>query len=268
VDRVDALSSDGEGRALDPQDRSGGVEDVYEVPAEIREASFPMARRGYSCEAVDAYVERVNRVMAEQTSPRTAVRQALDRVGDQVGGILQRAREAAEEITTAAHKEAAEVAARTKADATEMVVQARAQAERERTQAQKTVAQARAAAESIVAQANAEAAETRQRTEEELIALQEQARARLAELRADTDVVWSERSRLLDSTHETAARLEAIATKAAMQFRRTDGEPKPEQAVVAAEPGGDMAAKRRPRSAAGGGAAAAKGRNGTPPPDR
>ena len=253
---------------MDPQERGGSVEEVYEVPAEIREASFPLARRGYSCEAVDAYVVRVNRVMAEQTSPRAAVRQALDRVGDQVGGILQRAREAAEEITTAAHKEAAEVAARTKADATEMVVQARAQAERERAGAQKTVAQARAAAESIVAQANAEAAETRQRTEEELIALQEQARARLVELRADTDVVWAERSRLLDSTRETAARLEAIATKAAMQFTRAENEPKPEPAtVVAAEPGSDMAAKRRPRSAAGGGAAA-RGRNGTSHPGR
>jgi DivIVA domain-containing protein len=250
---------------LDPQERGSGVEEVQELPAEIREASFPMARRGYSCEAVDAYVVRVNRVFAEQTSPRAAVRQALDRVGDQVGGILQRAREAAEEITTAAQKEAVEIAARTRADATELVLQARAQAERERSQAQKTVAQARAAAESIVAQANAEAAETRQRTEEELTALQEQARARLVELRADTDVVWSERSRLLDSTHETAARLEAIATKAAMQFTRAESEPRPESAVVAVEPGGDVAAKRRPRAGAGGGAPGAKGRNGTSP---
>lgn len=254
---------------MDPQERGSGVEEIQELPAEIREASFPLARRGYDCDAVDAYVVRVNRAFAEQTSPRAAVRQALDRVGDQVGGILQRAREAAEEITTAAHKEAAEVAARTKADATELVVQARAQAERERTQAQKTVAQARAAAESIVAQANAEAAETRQRTEEELTLLQEQARARLAELRADTDVVWSERSRLLDTTHETAARLEAIATKAAMQFTRTESEPKPAQAaVVAVEPGGDVAAKRRPRAGAGGGAPQAKGANGTSPQAR
>jgi DivIVA domain-containing protein len=245
---------------LEPRERGSGVEEVYEVPAEIREASFPLERRGYSREAVDAYVSRVNRVIAEQSSPRAAVREALDRVGDQVGGILQRAREAAEEIMTAAHKEAAEIAARTNAEAAELVVQARAQAERERAGAQKTVAQARAAAESIVAQANAEAAETRQRAEEELTALQEQARARLAELRADTEVVWSERSRLLDSTRETAARLEAVATRAAMQFTRTEPEPTAEQAaVVAAEPGGDVAAKRRSRA----GAPPAKGRNGT-----
>jgi DivIVA domain-containing protein len=252
---------------------SGSGEELHDVPAEIREVSFPLALRGYSCEVVDAYVDRVNRVIADlevRRSPRAAVRQALDRVGDQVGGILQRAREAAEEITSTAHQEGEEIAARAKAEAAELVVQASAQADRERMQAQKTLAQARAAAESAVKQANAEAAETRRRTEEELTALQEQAQARLAELRSDTDVVWSERLRLLDSTRETAARLEAIATKAAMQFARTETAPKPAEraAVVAVEPGGDVAAKRRPRATAGGGQPQAKGRNGTSPQGR
>jgi DivIVA domain-containing protein len=252
------------------QERGNGVEELHEVPAEIREVSFPMARRGYSCDVVDAYVHRVNRVIADlevQRSPRAAVRQALDRVGDQVGGILQRARE---EITTGAHQEADEITARAKAEAAELVVQASAQADRERKQAQKTLAQARAAAETVVTQANTEAAETRRRTETELTALQEQAQTRLSELRSDTDVVWSERLRLLDSTRETAARLEAIATKAAMQFARTETQPKQQEqaSVVAVEPSGDVAAKRRPRAGAGGEAAPARGRNGTTPRDR
>ncbi len=253
------------------QERGNGVEELHDVPAEIREVSFPLALRGYSCEVVDAYVDRVNRVISDlevRRSPRAAVRQALDRVGQQVGGILQRAREAAEEITTAAHQEAEEIGARAKAEAAELVVQAGAQADRERMQAQKTLAQARAAAETMVAQANAEAAAVRRRSEEELAALQEQAQTHLAELRSDTDIVWSERLRLLDSTRETAARLEAIATKAAMQFARTEAEPKPEPAsVVAVEPG-DMAAKRRPRTAPAGPAAPGKGRNGTTPRGR
>jgi len=237
------------------QERGNGVEELHDVPAEIREVSFPLALRGYSCEVVDAYVDRVNRVISDlevRRSPRAAVRQALDRVGDQVGGILQRAREAAEEITTAAHQEAEEITARAKAEAAELVVQAGAQADRERKQAGKTLAQARAAAETMVAQANAEASETRRRSEEELNALEEQAQTRLAELRSDTDIVWSERLRLLDNTRETAARLEAIATKATMQFARAEVEPKPaseQPAVVAVEPSGDMAAKRRQRAA-------------------
>jgi DivIVA domain-containing protein len=254
------------------QERGNGVEELHDVPADIREVSFPLALRGYSCEVVDAYVDRVNRVIADlevRGSPRAAVRQALDRVGDQVGGILQRAREAAEEITTAAHQEADEITARAKAEAAELVVSAGAQADRERVQAQKTLAHARAAAETMVAQANAEASETRRRSEEELNAFEEQAQTRLAELRSDTDIVWSERLRLLDSTRETAARLEAIATKATTQFARTEAEPRPEQAaVVAVEPGGDMAAKSRPRSGRPGGPAAAKGRNGTTPRGR
>jgi DivIVA domain-containing protein len=224
-------------------------EEQYEVPADIRDASFPFALRGYSSEAVDAYVARVNAELEVRSSPRAAVRDALDRVGEQVGGILQRAREAAAEVTAAAQREAAEITARARNEATALVSQARAQADRERMQAQEALAQARAAAEAIVGQANAEAAETRRRTEHELAALHEEAKARLAGLRADTAAVWGERVRLLDSTRETAARLEALVTKAGMEFSPGEKEPTREQpAVVAVEPGGDVAAKRRPRT--------------------
>jgi len=170
------------------EERDDG-EEQYEVPADIREASFPLALRGYSSEAVDAYVARVNAELEVRSSPRAAVREALDRVGEQVGGILQRAREAATEVTTAAHREAAEITADARAEAADLVAQARAQADRERTQAQEALAQARAAAETIVGQANAEAAETRRRTEQELTALHEQAKARLAGIRSDTAAV-------------------------------------------------------------------------------
>jgi len=71
---------------LDAPEGGNGVEELYEMPAEIREASFPLALRGYSCEAVDAYVKRVIAELEVQRSPRAAVRQALDRVGEQVGG--------------------------------------------------------------------------------------------------------------------------------------------------------------------------------------
>jgi DivIVA domain-containing protein len=229
------------------EERDDG-EEQYEVPADIREASFPLALRGYSSEAVDAYVARVNAELEVRSSPRAAVREALDRVGEQVGGILQRAREAATEVTTAAHREAAEITADARAEAADLVAQARAQADRERTQAQEALAQARAAAETIVGQANAEAAETRRRTEQELTALHEQAKARLAGIRADTAAVWSERVRLLDSTRETAARLEAVVAKAGMEFAPSENAPTQEQpAVVAVEPDGDVAAKRRSR---------------------
>ncbi|HEY3764921.1 MAG TPA: DivIVA domain-containing protein [Gaiellales bacterium] len=217
-------------------------EELHDVPAEIREVSFPLAMRGYSCRVVDAYVERVHHVIAQlesDRSPRSAVRHALDRVGEQVGGILQRARESAEEITKAARDEATDVTGRAKAEAAELVVQAGAAADRDRAEAQATLARARAAAEAVVAQAK-----------QELAALEHQAEARMQEIRADTDAVWHDRSRLLDATRETAAMLEAVATEASVRFPQppaADGD-EYEDTVVAVEPG-DVAAKRKPRTA-------------------
>jgi DivIVA domain-containing protein len=234
---------------VEASQQDNGDEQRYDVPQELREAAFPLALRGYSCEAVDAFVRRVITELEVRSSPRAAVRDALDRVGEQVGGILERAREAGADVTTAAHREAGEITSRARAEATELVAQARAQADRERAHAEKTLSQAATAAESILSQANAEAAETRRRAEEELAALQEQAQARLAALRADTEALWGERLRLLDNARETAARLEAAVTKAAMQFPRADEEPTAVRpAVVAAAPGADVAAKRRPRA--------------------
>ena len=231
------------------QEQRNDGEERYEIPAEIREASFPLALRGYSSDAVDAYVARVNAELEVRSSPRAAVRDAHDRVGEQVGGILQRAREAAAEVTAAAHREAADITARSRNDATALATQARAQADRDRAQGQEALAQARATAEAIINQANAEAAETRRRTEQELTALHEQAKAQLDGVRADTASVWSERVRLLDSTRETAARLEALVAKAGIEFAPSENAPTQEQpAVVAVEPGGDVAAKRRQRT--------------------
>src|SRR5919199_850433 len=65
-------------------------------PPELRDPTFSSAVRGYDRHEVDRYVERVNGLIAElqiSGSPRAAVRHALDRVGEQTSGILQRARE-------------------------------------------------------------------------------------------------------------------------------------------------------------------------------
>ena len=70
--------------------------------AEIASPSFPPSFRGYDRRAVDAYVLRVTEIVAElhaSRSPRAAVKRALDRVGRETAGILQNARETADEIT-------------------------------------------------------------------------------------------------------------------------------------------------------------------------
>ena len=103
------------------------------IPKQIRNVSFPGSVRGYDRDAVDEYVKAVNQVIAEleiSSSPRAAVRHALEQVGEQTSGILQRAREAAEEITASARQEADELLERAKAEAAEIVVNASTAADR------------------------------------------------------------------------------------------------------------------------------------------
>ncbi len=73
------------------------------------DADFPTALRGYDRVAVDEYVRQTRRLVAElqaTRSPEAAVRRALERVGEQISGILQRAHETAEQITAQSRSEA------------------------------------------------------------------------------------------------------------------------------------------------------------------
>jgi DivIVA domain-containing protein len=188
------------------------------VPEDIRNVSFPGSVRGYERSAVDAYVTRVNRMIAElemRSSPRAAVRHALEQVGEQTSGILQRAREAAEEITASARQEAEETTARAKAEAGEIVVNASTEADRAAGEASTLIAKAKAEAAEILAEARAEAERTLARTREEDAALQEESEARLRELHADIATTWKERRELLDDVRGIATRLEQAASRAA-----------------------------------------------------
>src|SRR5437660_3662075 len=76
---------------------------------EVADVDFPLALRGYDRLAVDAYVRKTSQLVAElqaTRSPEAAVRRALERVGEQISGILKRAHETAEQITTQSRREA------------------------------------------------------------------------------------------------------------------------------------------------------------------
>ena len=67
----------------------------YYVPQDILDVHFPAAVRGYDRDAVDHYVKRVNRVIAElkvRGSPPAAVRHALEQAEEKVQGLLRAAR--------------------------------------------------------------------------------------------------------------------------------------------------------------------------------
>jgi F0F1-type ATP synthase membrane subunit b/b' len=206
------------------------------VPGDLLDVSFPVSVRGYERGAVDEYVRRANRVIAElkvTASPPAAVRHALDLAGEKVDGLLRAAREAAEQITTSAREEAEANADLLKAEAVKFVVDRNAEADRLKSEADELIAKARADAEATLAKAKAEASEIlagaeaeaqdtlarsqaeaderRRRSEKELGALQEEAEARLREIQADTQALWRERDQTLDGIQAMANDLVGIA---------------------------------------------------------
>jgi DivIVA domain-containing protein len=96
------------------------------VPA-VADVDFPVVLRGYDREAVDAYVRRTSQLVAElQTtrSPEAAVRRALERVGEEVSGILQRAHDTAERITAQSRSEAEDRLETARQEATQIIARA------------------------------------------------------------------------------------------------------------------------------------------------
>jgi DivIVA domain-containing protein len=74
------------------------------------EGLFSLSRRGYDREQVDAYVAQLQRqireLQAQQQTPDAAVRDALERVGDEVADILKQAHNTADEIVAVGRREA------------------------------------------------------------------------------------------------------------------------------------------------------------------
>ena len=231
------------------------------MPREILDISFPVSVRGYDRGAVDAYVQRVNRIIAElkiSASPQAAVRHALDQAGEKVEGLLAAAREAAEQITATARVEADETTGRAKADAAELIVNTSAEADRIRAEADSviadanriadaTVTKAKADAEGIVARATAEANEIvgraqaeaderLQRAHEEITALRDEAEARRREVQTDTETIANERRQLLADIRSMASALVDLVNTAATRL------PTQEPTPVDEETTGDAAA--------------------------
>jgi DivIVA domain-containing protein len=75
----------------------------------IRDTTFPLAVRGYERHAVDEFVQEVVVLLSElegRQSREAVVQRALDEVGEQTAGILQRAHETADEIAARSRAQA------------------------------------------------------------------------------------------------------------------------------------------------------------------
>ena len=105
-------------------DQSSAAADEYAILQEITapltmlpddpvaiaaDVDFPVVLRGYDRVAVDAYVKRMSQLVAEleaTRSPEAAIRGAIERVGEQISGILQRAHDTAGQIIARSRVEA------------------------------------------------------------------------------------------------------------------------------------------------------------------
>jgi len=213
------------------------------VPREIRDVSFPVAVRGYERRAVDAYVERVNRVIAELevgSSPRAAVRHALDRVGEQTSGVLQRAREAAEEITATALAEAEEIMASARAEAEQSLEEVKLQSHQLRGRSKEE-------ADQILAKAQAAAEEQLRHAEEQTTRVRQEAEERLRALQSDTDAVWDARRKLLEDLPRMATDLMEVAGAAAARLQRPKGAGKSPAPRKQQQPSSDSSGHTRPK---------------------
>jgi DivIVA domain-containing protein len=247
--------------AADGGEEHGFVNLKYYVPQEVLDVTFPVAVRGYDRRAVDAYIKRVNRVIAElkvRSSPPAAVRHALEEAEGKVQELLRAAREAAEQITLSAQQEAEETTGAAKAEAATLLVDTNAEADRMKAESDEVVANAKreaesivttaqsnadeqranakAEAENIVAQAQAEADRRLTRLEEELTSRQEEAEARIHRLQADTDAVWNERHQLLEDVRRMSDKLVELANAAAARIQHGAAESEEDEPTRVIEP--------------------------------
>src|SRR5437667_11018297 len=188
ADETENLPSGAEGRG---QKQSFGDLQFY-VPQDLLDVSFPVAVRGYDRRAVDAYIKRVNRVIAElkvRSSPPAAVRHALEQAEQKAQGLLRAAREAGEEIMTSAQREAEQNTAKAKAEAAQLLVNTSADADRIKAEADQLMANARMEADAAVAKAQSEAGELRAdakaQAENIVASAQAEANERLRRLKED-----------------------------------------------------------------------------------
>jgi DivIVA domain-containing protein len=233
------------------------------VPRDLLDVSFPVSVRGYDRAAVDAYVKRVNRVIAElkvSASPPAAVRHAVDQAGAKVEGLLEAARKAAEEITASARQEAEETSARAKAEAADLIVNTSADADRLRAEANEISRSAGAEAEATVATAKAEASETLakataeaeatisraqdeanehlRRSQAEIETQRLEAETRMGQIQADTETIWTERRQLHDDIRAMASSLVDLVNAAAARLplpERTQTNPETPKPATADE---------------------------------
>lgn len=211
-----------------PNSRMIGAMERDRVLEEARGIDFPISLRGYERAAVNRYVERVNRLIAElemSSSPESAVRHALNEVSEETRDILQRAHQTADELTTRSRAKADDRLEQAEREAQEILSSAQQEAQGTREAAEREAQEAREAAQN-------EAQELREMTTGEAQSLREIAQREVAELRETTtrdttefrETAMREIRKLRAAAKREADEIQAGARReAAEMLERTEG---------------------------------------------
>jgi cell division septum initiation protein DivIVA len=194
---------------------------------EARMVRFPIGLRGYDRTAVNRYVEKVTRLIAEleiSSSPESAVRHALDELGEETGELLQRAHQTADEITARSRAKADERIREAEREAAQLTETSRREAQQVRDAAAADAAQIRQSATGELAEARETAAreadkmrESARRDSDQMLAVAE---ARASELTRNAQAIWRERRRLIDDVTAVGEQLTTIGEAESKRFIR------------------------------------------------
>ena len=230
-----------------PGHRVVGAVERDRMLKEARNIEFPIGLRGYERAAVDRYVERVNRMIAElemSASPESAVRHALEEVSEETRDILQHAHQAADDITARSRAKADDRLQEAEQEAEQALSAARESAAETRKGAEHAAQEVREAAQHEVAElretAMREIAELReaavresqqlrsdaQREADKLLGsarreageMLERAETRERELAGSAEAIWRERRRLIDDMRAVGEQLVAIGEVEGKRF--------------------------------------------------
>jgi cell division septum initiation protein DivIVA len=229
-----------EGRSADrfPRSRVIGATERDRMLKEARKAEFPIGLRGYERGAVDRYVERVNRLLAElemSSSPESAVRHALDEVSEETRDILQHAHQTADEITARSRSKADDRLQQAEREAQEVREAVQQEAQDLRETAQRETSELRDATTQEMtdlkersvretqqqrASAQREVDATRETARREAEEMLESAETRMQELARSAEAIWRERRRLIDDMRGVGEQLVAIGEVEGKRFAR------------------------------------------------
>jgi DivIVA domain-containing protein len=212
---------------------------------DLREVDFPVVLRGYERVAVDRYIERVNRLIAEleiSSSPESAIRHALEEVSEETSGLLERAYETAEEITARSRDKADDRLQEAEREAEEVRAAAASEAKATRETANREAQELRGTAmreaRDLSETTAREAQQVRTTAQREAEEMRVAAEARVRDLTRNAEAVWRERRRLLDDMRALAEEQLQLADAAAARFPRAL-EMQAGESAVADEPMGE-----------------------------